>query len=136
MGNRIETAPGEINPAGDSPVPLTGQEDREALAFKQMASLPPGPAAQIQSDRPDWWHDLPERERNQSPKDRTLGVLSNFLGLLPHLRAAELARERGEGSLFWNLVNTGTPRHEAERKALQQYYNRNYENAQDSVKVL
>ena len=79
---------------------------------------------------PSYWSDLPEMEKNKSPKDRTLSVMANWGGVLPYIRAGVEAQNRGES--FWG----GTPRYESERKALQQYYNQAYENASDPVKVL
>lgn len=73
---------------------------------------------------------LPGRERNLDPKSRSLGVIFNFLGLLPYARAGAEAVARGES--FWG----GTPQYERQRQALQQYYNEAYESAPDSVKVL
>ncbi len=84
----------------------------------------------VPGERPPYWDDLPDFEKNKSPKDRTVSVLSNPLGLLPYIRAGVEARNRGES--FWG----GTPQYERQRKALQQYYNDAYEAAPDSVKVL
>jgi hypothetical protein len=134
MSTRIEPRGSAAVSAVDASIPAADRKAFEETA--QRIDRGPGPADQNQPGKPDWWADLPERERNESPKDRTFGVLTNFMGFMPHFRAAALATQRGEGSFLWNLVNTGTPRHEAERKALQQYYNRNYENAQDWVKVV
>jgi hypothetical protein len=77
-----------------------------------------------------YYNDLPERERNLDPKSRSLGVMSNFLGLLPYARAGVEATARGES------FRGGTPQNERQRRALQQYYADAYESAPDSVKVL
>src|SRR5208337_4788463 len=77
-----------------------------------------------------YYNDLPERDRNLDPKSRSLGVMSNVLGLLPYARAGVEATARGES--FWG----GTPQYERQRRALQQYYADAYESAPDSVKVL
>jgi hypothetical protein len=98
-------------------------------APKQSASAVPTQSAKQDS----WWRDLPESEHNLSPKDVSLNTMIPFY---PQLRAAELARERGEGSLLWNLFNTGTPQHVAEQKALQQRYAEAWENSPDEMKVL
>ncbi len=84
----------------------------------------------LYSGLPGYYDDLPERERNLDPKGRSLGVISNFLGLLPYARAGAEAMTRGES--FWG----GTPQYERQRQALQQYYADAYESAPDSVKVL
>lgn len=99
-------------------------------------AMMPTPDPDALAARLNYFGNLPEREANLDPKERSLAVASNFLGLMPYARAAELARERGEGSFLWNLVNTGTSQKEAERRALQQYYNDAYETAPDSMKVL
>ena len=85
-----------------------------------------------QIGRPSYYDDLPELERNQDPKSRTIGVLAHqaSLGALPYIRAGVEAQKRGES--FWG----GSERYERERKAVQEYYNAAYENASDPIKVL
>ncbi len=77
--------------------------------------------------------DLPEWERRKTPKEQQLSGMIPFYG---QARAAEEARERGEGSFLWNMFNTGTPQHERERKATMDWAAQNYEQLPDSLKVL
>jgi hypothetical protein len=114
---------GHASPA--QPDPSNG-----ARAENWMMTGTMGRADPTQLGKPSYYDDLPELERNQSPKDRTVSVLSNPLNALPYIRAGVEAHNRGES--FWG----GTPQYKRELEALQQYYNEAYENAPDSVKVL
>ena len=105
---------------------LEASDDPWGTHLAQLGDLPTQPAP----ERPSYYNDLPEMERNKTPKDRTVSVLSDPIGVLPYLRAGVEARNRGES--FWG----GTPQYERERKALQQYYNQAHEDAPDSIKVL
>jgi hypothetical protein len=102
----------------------------DASALNWMTTGTMGRADPTQLGKPSYYDDLPELERKQSPKDRTVSVLSNQLNALPYVRAGVEAHNRGES--FWG----GTPQYKRELEVLQQYYNEAYENAPDSVKVL
>lgn len=82
---------------------------------------------------PDYYAFLPEHEQAMGPKERSLAALTHMgtFGYLPYWRADQAAEGRGEGD-----KGRGTPQYEAQRRALQQFYNETWENAPDSVKVL